>query len=321
MAPTVTLQGVAKSFGRHTVLHGLDLAIGPGEIVGLLGPNGSGKTTTLRLIAGVYAPERGCVHVCGEPPPAGRGSARIGYLPERVPLYDALTVTQYLDYVAHLKVAGGWRVRRRAVQQALSDFGLGGVAGKAIGRLSKGFRQRVGLAQAVLNDPPVLLLDEATNGLDPLQIVEVRQLIRRCAQGRAVLFSSHLMQEVEALCTRIAILRDGRLIEDTTLAPPQAAGVRLVLRLQPGAGPALDGALQACPAIRQARREALPQDGLSACDLVLADMGDGLDAALRAVLPHAQVLDLSRGAGGVEARLLAAVRAADAARAAQEGRP
>ncbi len=181
MQPVVALHEVCKSFGPRQVLHSLSLSVGPGEIVGLLGPNGSGKTTTLRLMAGFYAPDSGRITIRGRRPAPGRGNADIGYLPERAPLYDALTVTQYLEFVAGVKVAGGAAVRRRAIEQAIDGFDLQGVARSIVGRLSKGQRQRVGLAQAVLNDPAVLLLDEATNGLDPVQIVEARAMIRRCA--------------------------------------------------------------------------------------------------------------------------------------------
>jgi len=186
MQPAVALHQVCKSFGPRQVLHSLSLSVAPGEIVGLLGPNGSGKTTTLRLMAGFYTPDSGRVTVCGRQPAPGRGNADIGYLPERAPLYDALTVMQYLQFGAGVKVAGGAGARRLAIERAIDGFDLQAVARSAIGRLSKGQRQRVGLAQAVLNDPPVLLLDEATNGLDPVQIVEARAMIRRCAQGGGV---------------------------------------------------------------------------------------------------------------------------------------
>jgi len=311
MQPAVVLHEVCKSFGPRQVLHSLSLEIRPGEIVGLLGPNGSGKTTTLRLMAGFYTPDSGRLLIQGRAPALGRGNADIGYLPERAPLYDALTVTQYLEFGAGVKVAGGAARRREAIARAIEGFDLQAVARSAIGRLSKGQRQRVGLAQAVLNDPPVLLLDEATNGLDPVQIVEARDMIRRCAQGRAVVFSSHLMQEVEALCTRIAILRQGRLVEDAVLGEaPAALQVRLAL---PTAGhAALREALLACPGVRGAEAtvidadhsdwrivwdaRAVPQAGAGACD-----------AVLRALLAHARLVAVRSMHDAVEARLLAAL--------------
>ena len=259
MEPAVALHQVCKSFGSRQVLESLSLSVRPGEILGLLGPNGSGKTTTLRLMAGFYTPDSGRITIRGREPAPGRGNADIGYLPERAPLYDALTVTQYLEFGAGVKVQGGASARRLAIERAIDGFDLQGVARSVIGRLSKGQRQRVGLAQAVLNDPPVLLLDEATNGLDPVQIVEARAMIRRCAEGRAVVFSSHLMQEVEALCSRIAILRQGRLVEDQPLGESRSA-LQLLLALPAAGHAALHAALSACP-------------GVKAVDITLLDAG------------------------------------------------
>lgn len=309
MQPAVALHEVCKSFGPRQVLHSLSLSVAPGEIVGLLGPNGSGKTTTLRLMAGFYTPDSGRVTVRGQEPAPGRGNADIGYLPERAPLYDALTVMQYLQFGAGVKVPGGARARRQAIERAIDGFDLQAVAGSAIGRLSKGQRQRVGLAQAVLNDPPVLLLDEATNGLDPLQIIEARAMIRRCAEGRAVVFSSHLMQEVEALCTRIAILQQGRLIEDAALGQAQAA-LQLQLALPTAHHAALRAALLARPEVRGV--DAIAQDGASSKWRISWNAEGAPDAAvcdrvLRIVLAHAQVRAVLSLHDAVEARLLAAL--------------
>ena len=308
MQPVVALHEVCKSFGPRQVLHSLSLSVGPGEIVGLLGPNGSGKTTTLRLMAGFYAPDSGSITIRGRRPAAGRGNADIGYLPERAPLYDALTVSQYLEFVAGTKVAGGAGARRQAIERAIDGFDLQGVARTVIGRLSKGQRQRVGLAQAVLNDPPVLLLDEATNGLDPVQIVEARAMIRRCAQGRAVVFSSHLMQEVEALCTRIAILRQGRLVEDAALGEAPAA-LQLSLALPQARHAALRAALSACPGVKGVDAETV--DAMHSKWRIGWDSQAGggavCDAVLRIVLAHAELRAVLSMQDAVEARLLAAL--------------
>lgn len=228
---SIVFESVDKFFGSHQVLHDLSFRVEPGEIVGLLGPNGSGKTTTLRLIAGYYQPDAGSLEVQGltRRRPGRQPGAYVGYLPEKAPLYDSLTVLQYLKFVGRCKGLKG-RQLASSVEASVAAFDLATVTGTAIGRLSKGFRQRVGLGQAVLGDPAVLLLDEATNGLDPLQTVEARDMIRRAALGRAVVFSSHLMQEVQALCTRAIILRHGRLITDIPLnapAGPQGASVLL----------------------------------------------------------------------------------------------
>lgn len=325
MQPAVALHEVCKSFGPRQVLHSLSLAVRPGEIVGLLGPNGSGKTTTLRLMAGFYTPDSGRITIRGREPAPGRGNADIGYLPERAPLYDALTVMQYLEFSAGVKVAGGARARRQAIERAIDGFDLQAVAGNAIGRLSKGQRQRVGLAQAVLNDPPVLLLDEATNGLDPVQIVEARAMIRRCAEGRAVVFSSHLMQEVEALCTRIAILRQGRLVEDAALGEAQAA-LQLQLALPLTRHADLRAALMACPGVRAVDAIAL-EGGLSkwriswetgapsattsaipaAAAVSAAATPATPDTVLRIVLAHAELRAVLSLHDAVETRLLAAL--------------
>lgn len=211
MIPAIELRGLSKSFGRAPVLQGIDLTVGSGEVVGLLGPNGSGKTTTLRIIAGLLAADGGEVLVGGRPldpeDPAGR--RRIGYLPERTPLYEALTVKETLAFAAAAKGIAK-SARGSALERVAAAFALEGALEKPVSRLSKGFRQRVGLAQACLGEPQVLLLDEATNGLDPLQVIEARRMILAAAKDCAVLFCSHLMQEVAALCSRAVILKDGR---------------------------------------------------------------------------------------------------------------
>lgn len=307
MSAAVALEGVTKSFGSRQVLHGISLAVGKGEIVGLLGPNGSGKTTTLRLMAGYYAPDNGRVTVCGRTPAAGRGNADIGYLPERVPLYDTLTVSQYLAFVAGVKMPRDRSGRRQAIERSLDGFDLQGLAGTPIGRLSKGQRQRVGLAQAVLNDPPVLLLDEATNGLDPLQIVEARAMIRRCAEGRAVVFSSHLMQEVEALCTRMVILRNGHLIEDASLGGTQPL-LKLRLDLSQARHAELHQALATCPGAPRALVTLLAE-GLSDWQIAWdeAEGEQACDAVLRTVLGMARLRAVLDAHDAVETRLLAAL--------------
>lgn len=208
---SLTLKGVRKSFGRREVLRNIDLTVESGEIVGLLGPNGSGKTTTLRIAAGFYAADAGSVEIDGRSiTGAPKTRAQVGYLPERPPLYDALTVRQYMRFIASAKCVTS--DRQRHVAAALDACQLQDVTETPIVRLSKGYRQRVGLAQAIIGSPQVLLLDEATNGLDPVQMIDTREMIRHSAQGRAVVFSSHIIQEVAALCTRVVIMCDGELV-------------------------------------------------------------------------------------------------------------
>ncbi|MGE0483866.1 MAG: ABC transporter ATP-binding protein [Gammaproteobacteria bacterium] len=212
-ASVLVLAGIGKRYRRRSVLSGLDLALARGEIVGLLGPNGSGKTTTLRIAAGYLWPDDGEVRLAGQAfdPDQAALRARIGYLPERVPLYDPFTVGEYLGFVAAARGLRG-QARDGAVARVLEAFELGDVRARVIGRLSKGFRQRVGLAQALVGEPDVLLLDEPTNGLDPFQIQEARRMIRTAASGRGVIFSTHILQEVAALCTRVVYLHEGRLV-------------------------------------------------------------------------------------------------------------
>ncbi len=212
--PVLKLRAIDKRFRRHRVLSDLNLTVTRGEIVGLLGPNGSGKTTTLRLAAGYLWPDSGRVFLNEQAltPESTALRQRIGYLPERIPLYDPLTVRQQLVFVARARGLRAAAVRS-AVTEAAAAFDLEPVIARVVGRLSKGFRQRVGLAQALLGDPDLLLLDEPTSGLDPFQILEAREMIRRASAHRAVIVSTHIVQEISALCTRVVYLREGRLVE------------------------------------------------------------------------------------------------------------
>jgi len=211
-------QGLSRRYGELLALAPLDLALARGQIVGLLGPNGAGKSTTLQLITGNLAPSSGSVSICGhdllsDPLEAKR---RIGYLPEIPPLHPDLTVTEYLDYAARLR-----RIpradRSAAIDAAIQRCGLGTVTRKLISTLSKGFQQRVGLAQAIVHSPEVLVLDEPTVGLDPIQIREIRALVRELGEAHAVIFSSHILSEVQELCSRVHILSAGRMVFDGDL--------------------------------------------------------------------------------------------------------
>ena len=301
VSPSIEFIEVHKRYGAQPVLRGVSFAAQRGEILGLLGPNGCGKTTTLRLIAGFLSPDRGEVRVCGEPIGSGSLGARrrIGYLPERAPLYDALRVRDYLDFVAAAK--GVARAQRPgALDRAIADFALDAVANKPIGTLSKGYRQRVGLAQATLADPEVLLLDEATNGLDALQIVEARALIRRGSAGRAVIFCSHLMQEVTALCDRVIVLHEGR----TLALDDDAAATRLELRMTGlDAGAALQ-AFAAVPGV--ADGQARVDDGVTVFSCRV-DTPEVADALARRALEAGRLLALEVRRPTLEDRFIAAV--------------
>lgn len=209
----IKLESVTKRYGSKTIIHDVSFSVSKGEIVGFLGPNGAGKTTTMRMIAGATTPTSGRVTVAGFDMATQNHQAalRLGYLPEHPPLYDALDVTTYLRFVA--KVKG---VHRRAAQSELDRViaacRLEAVVTREIYKLSKGYRQRVGLAQALLGKPDVLLLDEPTAGLDPGQIQETREVIRAFGEHAAVLLSTHILPEVTLICQRVAIINGGRLL-------------------------------------------------------------------------------------------------------------
>jgi len=237
-----------KSFGRTRAVDRVSFRLVPGRITGLLGPNGAGKTTTIRLIAGYLRPDAGsitldAIDVTKDPVGARR---RIGYLPEAAPLYPELKPGQYLDYRARL-FGLGRTDRRRAVAAAIDRCRLTDMAHKRIGVLSKGYRQRVGLASAMLHDPPVLILDEPTNGLDPSQIRSTRALIAELAEDRTVLLCTHIIPEVERTCERALVIASGRLVADGTPAELIRGSATTVVLECRGPG---DGALRTALAAR-----------------------------------------------------------------------
>jgi ABC-2 type transport system ATP-binding protein len=216
---------LSKRYGGVVAVDGLSFSIGKGEVVGFLGPNGAGKTTSMRMLAGFLPPTEGTAVIAGhdifEDPIAARRS--VGYLPETLPLYPEMTVSSFLDFVARIKDVPRAR-RRDALDRALERCGLVEVRRRVIGTLSKGYRQRVGLAQAIIHDPPVLILDEPTAGLDPLQIREIRRLIADLAapakgeKQQTVVLSTHILAEVEAICRRVILISEGRKTVDAPLA-------------------------------------------------------------------------------------------------------
>lgn len=210
---TVRVQGATKSFGRTTALDGVDLEAGPG-VTGLLGPNGAGKTTLLRMIATVLAPDRGTVTLLGRDPSRPddrtRIRERLGYLPQDAGFHRGFTVFEFIDYVAILKEMTARRARHDEVRRVITLAGLEPVSAKRIRALSGGMRRRVGLAQALLGDPDLLVLDEPTVGLDPEQRLRFREMISHAGEGRTVVMSSHQTEDIAALCTRIAVIHQGR---------------------------------------------------------------------------------------------------------------
>jgi ABC-2 type transport system ATP-binding protein len=224
-AAMLEVREVTKRFGPVEAVGGITFAVREGEIVGFLGPNGAGKTTTMRILAGIYPPSSGEVRVGGHDPRREPLACRraVGYFPEHAPYYPELSVRGYLRFVTRLKrVPRGSRAD--AVARVLAACGLGGVAHRRVGTLSKGYRQRVALAQALCGDPPILILDEPTIGLDPAQVVEIRELVRGLRGRRTVLFSSHILSEVEALCERVVVIARGRIVGEGT---PAELGARL----------------------------------------------------------------------------------------------
>ncbi|KRT70893.1 MAG: ABC transporter [candidate division NC10 bacterium CSP1-5] len=209
----IEVEGLTKVYGNTTAIDSLTFTVQQGEVVGFLGPNGAGKTTTMRVLSCYMPPTSGTARVGGYDirTQALDVRRRIGYLPEHVPLYTDLTVTQYLSFVAEAK--GLSRLtRRQRVGEAIERCLLQDARGRIIGKLSKGYRQRVGLAQALLGDPPILILDEPTIGLDPKQIIEIRSLIRDMQGKRTVILSTHILPEVSMVCQRVIIINEGRIV-------------------------------------------------------------------------------------------------------------
>lgn len=228
--PAIAVQGLGKRYGDHEAVRGLSFEIGPGEVVGFLGPNGAGKTTTMRMLTGFIAPTDGMVRIAGFDIFSDALEARrsIGYLPETPPLYPEMTPESYLDFVSKIKDVPRAK-RAAAVERALERCGLLEVRRREIRQLSKGFRQRVGLAQAIVHDPKVLVLDEPTVGLDPIQIREIRAVIRDlAATGRqTVILSTHILAEVEAICQRVILINRGRKVLDQSLSELTSGGASL----------------------------------------------------------------------------------------------
>jgi ABC-2 type transport system ATP-binding protein len=213
----IVVDKLTKFYGPRPAIQDVSFTVQPGEILGFLGPNGAGKTTTMRILTGYLPPSNGSASVAGFDVVRQSLEARrrIGYLPETVPLYPEMSVRSYLDYMAKIKGVAR-KVRRARIDDVMDKARVGHRANDLIGRLSKGYRQRVGLAQALLGDPKVLILDEPTVGLDPKQIIETRGLIKGLGGDHTVVLSTHILPEVSATCSRVLIISDGRIVAEDT---------------------------------------------------------------------------------------------------------
>ncbi len=272
----IEVEGLTKRYGLRTAVDGISFSVDKGEIVGFLGPNGAGKSTTLRMLTGFLAPSEGAIRIDGidmlEKPIEAR--RRIGYMPEACPLYPEMRVVEYLRYRAELKGVASRDITRR-VDTALGQASVSEVASRIIGQLSKGTRQRVGLADALVADPPLLVLDEPTAGLDPNQIRQVRELIKGFAKTKTVLVSTHILPEVEATCERVVIIAKGRVVQIGTPAELVAAPSverKFVIRSK-ASRQALEAALATLPGVRF---DGKSDGGITRLVVRVGDTSDGL---------------------------------------------
>jgi len=213
---SIEVSSLTKLYGEQKAIDKISFSVPQGEIVGFLGPNGAGKSTTMKILAGYLSPNEGEAKICGINVQAQplKSKKKTGYLPEGNPLYYDMYVREYLDFIASVH---GVKDKKARMEEVMGMVGLKPESNKKLGQLSKGYKQRAGLAAALIHDPEVLILDEPTTGLDPNQIIEIRELIRNLGQQKTVLFSSHILQEVEAICDRVIIIHQGRLVADNKL--------------------------------------------------------------------------------------------------------
>jgi len=219
---SISVSNLTKFYGSQKVVNNISFEINQGEIVGFLGPNGAGKSTTMKMITGFIEANEGNIEVCGISVKKNKLAIKkkIGYLPEANPLYFDLYIREYLAFIAGIHTI---KESKKRIEEVIKLVGLTAESNKKIGQLSKGYKQRVGLAAALIHDPEVLILDEPTSGLDPNQIIEIRTVIQNLGKKKTILFSSHIMQEVEAICKRVIIINKGNIVADD-----QVDSIRLV---------------------------------------------------------------------------------------------
>ncbi|MBM4269797.1 MAG: ATP-binding cassette domain-containing protein [Deltaproteobacteria bacterium] len=293
----IEARGLRKEYGATVAVDDVSFRVARGEVVGFLGPNGAGKSTTMKMLTGYLRPTRGAAVVGGIPvaeDPLG-AQRKIGYLPESAPLYDEMMVIDFLHFVGELRGVDA-ATRQTRLRTVCQRCGLADVLGKDIGQLSKGYRQRVGLAQALLHDPDVLILDEPTSGLDPNQIVEIRQLIRELGKDKTILLSTHILPEVQASCTRVIIIHRGSVVADDSTAALTGGAGALIQLVVASANGALDptqvrARLAAVPGVRSVEPQPQPSEAGALAFLVRADgAGDPRADLFRAAVAGGFVL-------------------------------
>ena len=303
----ITVRNLVKKYGSQTAVNDISFDVRTGEILGFLGPNGAGKTTTMRIITCYMPPNAGTVEVDGLSISDHSLEVRrkIGYLPEMNPLYFDMNVLDYLDYSARLQGMSDTQIPGK-IKEMVGLCGLEDVRHKDIGELSKGYRQRVGLAQAMIHDPEVLILDEPTSGLDPNQIVEIRKLIRQLGRAKTVILSTHILSEVQATCDRVLIINDGAIVADGTPEQLQrqfTSGEHLTLEIKTGAADPLETVAPKLRILAHVNNVTLLSlhDGISRFELAVEAGADVREAAFRlAVSENWVLLEIHRKATTLE---------------------
>jgi ABC-2 type transport system ATP-binding protein len=267
----IEVENLTKSYGQHRAVDDISFSVEKGEVLGFLGPNGAGKTTLMRILTCFFPPTSGRASVAGYDCFADSLEVRkrIGYLPERVPLYEDMSVRDYLSFVAGIKGSAARDIKAK-VEQTMSDCNVDDVANKLIHDLSRGYRQRVGLAQALVNDPEILILDEPTVGLDPKQIKEIRKLIKELAGKRTVILSTHILPEVSMICGRVIIINDGKLVANDTpenLTAHLQKSAKLFLQIAGASVDEIEKELAHLPGIKHVSRDEVQLD--NSCSFII----------------------------------------------------
>jgi ABC-2 type transport system ATP-binding protein len=298
----IEVQNLSKSYGNVRAVDGVSFSVGSRQVLGFLGPNGAGKTTVMKILTGYHFPSSGTVLIDGIPVDEQPLEIKklTGYLPENVPLYKDLTVDEYLSFAAEARFIPK-RQRKDAIDKSLEACSLTGFRGRRIETLSKGYRQRAGLAQAILHDPPILILDEPTTGLDPNQIIEIRSLITELGKRKTVILSTHILQEVEAICSQVLIINDGRIAAQgrpQEIAGSMKGGDTWELILKGAGSDDIKDKLSGLDRISNVSVETSANGNISASFLITADDQGGSNAGENifdwAVSHNLKILEMNR---------------------------